>query len=126
MNDKVKYYGLWALKILAALAFLAAGSAKFMSVEMMVATFDQLGFGQWFRYVTAIIEISGALLLFVPGKTFFGAALLVMTMAGAIFSHLFLIGGSPVPALVLLLITVIIAFATRDQLTQTLNKTGAG
>jgi hypothetical protein len=37
-----------------------------------------------------------------------GAGLLVCTMSGAVLSHLLLIGGSPVPALVLLCFTAII------------------
>lgn len=118
MNDTVKTYGLWALKIVAALAFLAAGTAKFMSVPMMVETFENVGVGQWFRYVTGTIEIAGAVLLFVPRKAFYGASLLAVTMVGAVLTHLVLIGGSPVPAIFLLLITGTIAFATREQFTQ--------
>lgn len=37
------------LRILLTLAFVGAGGAKLAGVEMMVATFDQIGFGQGFR-----------------------------------------------------------------------------
>ena len=50
-------YLLLALKGLVALAFAAAGLAKLAGVDMMVATFDAIGVGQWFRYVTGIIEL---------------------------------------------------------------------
>jgi len=115
MINNVQFYGLWALRILAGLAFLAAGFAKLTSAAMMVEVFNQIGFGQWFRYVTGAIEIAGAVILFVPNKTFYGAALLAATMIGAVLTHLVLIGGSAVPALILLLIVSVIAFATRTQ-----------
>jgi putative oxidoreductase len=118
MNDTVKKYGLWALKTLGALAFLAAGFAKLSGAEMMVATFDGVGVGQWFRYVTGAIEVVGAVALFVPGKAAFGAVALAVTMVGAIFTHLVLIGGSPIPAIVLLAITATIAWSHKDQIKQ--------
>lgn len=116
MNTSVKKYGLLALKVLAGLAFLAAGFAKLSGAEMMVATFDAVGVGQWFRYVTGAIEVLGAIALFVPAVRVYGAALLAMTMVGAILAHLLILGPSAVPALVLLAITATIAFAHRDEL----------
>lgn len=116
MNSKLKVYGLWALKVLAGLAFLAAGYAKLTGAEMMVATFDGVGVGQWFRYVTGAIEVVGAVLLFVPGKAFYGASMLALTMVGAIATHLVLIGGSPLPAVILLAIAATIAWSSKEQL----------
>jgi putative oxidoreductase len=43
---------LWVLQILTALAFLLAGTMKLVSAQEMVKTFDKIGVGQWFRYVT--------------------------------------------------------------------------
>ena len=68
----------------------------------MIAVFDAVGVGQWFRYVTGLIEVGSAVLLFVPGMQLIGAALLGATMVGAILAHLFILGPSFVPALVLL------------------------
>jgi len=116
MNSNVKKYGLWALKTLAALAFLGAGFAKLTSAEMMVATFEGVGIGQWFRYVTGTIEIVGAIALFVPGKAAYGAVALALVMVGAIFSHLVVIGGNPTPAIVLLVLTSTIAWSQKDQI----------
>ena len=56
MNIYNKYL-LLTSKVLVSVAFLGAGASKLAGVEMMVATFDQIGFGQWFRYITGIIEI---------------------------------------------------------------------
>jgi putative oxidoreductase len=44
---------------------------------MMVETFDKIGIGQWFRYVTGGIEVASAVLLLSPRLTPVGAALLV-------------------------------------------------
>ena len=106
--SKVKNVAMWALQILTAAAFLMAGFAKLSGQAMMVETFDKVGIGQWFRYVTGTVEVVSAILLLIPRLTPVGAALLVGTMAGAVVTHLGLIGGSPVPALVLGCFAVII------------------
>ncbi|MFT4716510.1 MAG: putative oxidoreductase [Paracoccaceae bacterium] len=117
MPDNIKKYGLLALKILAGAAFLAAGLAKLAGAEMMVATFDAVGVGQWFRYVTGLIEVGGAILLVVPGKQGIGAALLAVTMVGAMLSHILILGtDTMLPAVVLFIVTAIIAYVHRDQL----------
>ncbi len=117
MSSNTRKYGLWALKIIAGLAFLAAGVAKLSGAPMMVATFDAIGFGQWFRYLTGAIETVSAVLLFVPGVQAFGALLLAATMCGAILAHILVLGAATgIPALVLLAITGTITFAYRGQL----------
>ena len=47
------------LRILLSIAFLGAGGAKLAGVDMMVMTFDQIGWGQGFRYLTGAIEVIG-------------------------------------------------------------------
>src|SRR5258708_28531366 len=79
---------LWTLQVLVALAFVAAGSGKLLGSPGMIALFDTVGIGQWFRYVTGSLEVLGALLLVVPPTTAFGAVLLVCVMAGAVLAHL--------------------------------------
>ena len=102
-----------ALQTLAALAFLAAGGAKLAGVPDMVAMFEAMGFGQWFRYFTGLYEIAGAVLLLVPRTAWIGAAMFVMQMAAAVVFHVALVGGSPVPAIVLLLVSAIILWYRR-------------
>lgn len=105
--------GLWTLQILAAAAFLAAGSFKLTGNPMMVQIFAHIGLGQWFRLVTGAVEVTGAIALLVPAAAAFGGLLLAVTMACAVFTHLAVIGGNPVPAVVLLLITGSIAWVRR-------------
>jgi uncharacterized membrane protein YphA (DoxX/SURF4 family) len=80
--SKAKNAALWALQILTAAAFLMAGFAKLSGQPMMVETFDKVGIGQWFRYVTGGIEVASAILLLIRRLTPVGAALLVCTMIG--------------------------------------------
>ena len=110
----------WGLRILAGAAFLAAGSAKLAGAPMMVAIFDHVGLGQWFRLVTGLVEIAGAIALLVPATAAFGGVLLAVTMVFAVATHLFVIGGSPVPAIVLFVMTATVAWLQRDRLVATL------
>ncbi|KOF12879.1 DoxX family protein [Ensifer adhaerens] len=105
----------WTLRILAAAAFLAAGGAKLAGVPMMVAIFDQIGAGQWFRIPTGIVEVAGGIALLISASAAFGALTLAVTMVFAILTHLFVIGGSSVPAIVLLLITGTVAWLHRGR-----------
>jgi uncharacterized membrane protein YphA (DoxX/SURF4 family) len=99
--SRAKNMALWLLQILTAAALLMAGFAKLSGQPMMVETFDKIGLGQWFRYLTGGIEVASAILLVIPRLTTVGALLLVCTMIGAVLTHLLTIGGSPLAALVL-------------------------
>lgn len=109
-------YASIGLRGLLTLAFLAAGGAKLIGAEMMVATYDTIGLGQWFRYLTAIIEIGGAVLLWLPGRQVVGAALLGGTMVGAVLAHWFILGPSAFPAIALGLIAAAVLFVHRAQI----------
>ena len=111
-----KSAGLWVVRGLLALAFASAGGAKLYGVPMLVEEFQHIGLGQWFRYLTGALELLGALLILAPSLAAFGAVLLICIMIGATITHLFVIGGSPVPALVLLALSAVVAYAKRDQI----------
>ncbi len=108
--SRVKTALVWILQIGTAAMFFMAGISKLAGAAAMVQVFDAIGLGQWFRYVTGGIEVVSAALLLVPSLAFYGAALLVPTMAGAVLTHLFVIGGSPAPAIFLLAASIAIAF----------------
>jgi putative oxidoreductase len=107
---------LWVLQILVAVAFLAAGSGKLLGTPETIALFDAVGIGQWFRYVTGILEVVGALLLLFPGLAAFGAVLLAVVMTGASVSHLTVLDAAPTVPLVLLALTAVIVWGRRSQL----------
>ena len=103
----------WGLAGLAAAAFLAAGASKLAGAPPMVEMFGKLGAGQWFRYLTGALEVIGAVGLLVPRTRFYGALLLAIIMIGAVVTHLAILGGSPIPALVLLAIVGTVAWLRR-------------
>jgi putative oxidoreductase len=108
--------GLWTTQVALAGMFLLAGGSKLAGMPQMVALFDAIGIGQWFRYVTGLIEVASAAALLWPALAPFGAVALVVTMTGAVGVHLFIVGGSPVVPPVLLLGSAVVAWARRDQL----------
>ena len=108
--------GLWIVQVALAGMFLLSGGAKLAGVSEMVAMFDVIGVGQWFRYVTGFIEVVSAVALLVPSLAPFGAVVLAATMVGAIIVHVFIIGGSPAGPIVLLLGSLAVAWARRDSL----------
>jgi uncharacterized membrane protein YphA (DoxX/SURF4 family) len=113
MSPTVTRYGLLAIRAVLTLAFLAAGLAKLAGAEMMVGTFDTIGWGQWFRYVTGLIEVGCAILLWIPGFQALAAAALVCTMIGATIAHFTVLGPSAVPAIILGVLAAITLWASR-------------
>jgi uncharacterized membrane protein YphA (DoxX/SURF4 family) len=115
-SGKLQNWATWALQLLLAAAFLAAGGAKLAGAEQMVHVFEAIGAGQWFRYITGLIEVIGAMALLVPGSAAFGATILACTMVGAVFTHQFIIGGSAVPAIILLVLALGVVWLRRRQI----------
>jgi uncharacterized membrane protein YphA (DoxX/SURF4 family) len=115
-TPRLRTYAAWALQALLAAAFAAAGVSKLLGVPMMVELFDAVGLGQWFRYVTGLVEISGAVALLVPGLAGPGALLLGTTMFFAVLTHLFILQNSPAAALVLLALNLVLVALRRDQI----------
>jgi uncharacterized membrane protein YphA (DoxX/SURF4 family) len=104
---------LLVLKVVAAIAFLAAGASKLIGFPAAVEMFALIGLGQGFRYVTGTLEIACALLLFAPRFTYYAATLLAAVMIAAIAIERTVLGGSLFPPATLLLILVIITFLSR-------------
>lgn len=79
----------WAVRVIVALIFTLTGLDKFLPgpAASWIRIFDAIGLGQWFRYFTGIIEIAGGLLFLVPPATPIAALALVVTMLGAMATH---------------------------------------
>jgi hypothetical protein len=82
---------------------------------MMVLTFQQIGLGQGFRYVTATVEIVGVIALLVPGFAGPGALWLGITMAFAILTHLFVLHSNPGGAVILFVLSLTLVWLRREQ-----------
>jgi putative oxidoreductase len=106
---------LWILSGLVALVFIGAGGAKLAGAGVMVDMFAKVGLGQWFRYFTGLLEVAGGIGLLTSRHAFYAALLLAIVMVGAIIAHLTILGGSPAPALVLLILSGIIAYLRQPQ-----------
>jgi len=106
---------LWLMQLALAAMFLMAGGSKLGGAQAMIALFDAIGWGQWFRYVTGTVELIAAIALLVPSTALFGALLVIATMIGAVITNISL-GQSPAVPVVLLLIAAAVAWLRRDQL----------
>jgi putative oxidoreductase len=104
----------WILQVLVALVFLMAGGSKLAGAAQAVEMYDIIGFGQWFRYVTGVIEVGSALLLLVPSLAVFGAFLLGCTMIGAIIAHFTVLNAPPTGPVILLCLLGAIAWLRRS------------
>ena len=110
------------LRLLLSIAFLGAGGSKLAGVEMMVMTFDQIGWGQGFRYVTGAIEVLGGVLLWLPRRQVIGEAVLGATMVGGVLPHWFILGPSAVPAIVLGVLSAAVLYIHRTHIPEVLGR----
>jgi putative oxidoreductase len=94
------------LCIIMGLYFIAIATMGFMGAEPMVKTFDAIGIGQWFRYVTATCQFAGGLMLLLPRLRLFGAALVSCVLSGAIVARIVAMHASPLIAVVLLAVAL--------------------
>lgn len=119
--SKTQWRLIWGIRVLLATAFGAAAIAKFLGAPMVVANFEQIGIGQWFRIFTGAVELLGVVLLLVPSGGFWAGLLLSATMACAVATHLFLIGGSAVPASILGALSAFVAWRLRPPFMRTVH-----
>ncbi len=109
-TGKGRLITLWTLSGLVALAFIGAGGGKLAGTAVMVELFDKVGLGQWFRYFTGLLEVAAGIGLLISRYAFYAAVLLAIIMVGAIIAHVTVLGGSPAPAVVLFVLSGIIAY----------------
>jgi uncharacterized membrane protein YphA (DoxX/SURF4 family) len=114
-TGKIMNVVLWVLQIAAAGMFLMVGFLKLSGNPQLVGLFEAIGIGQWFRYLTGALEVTGALLLLIPRTSGLGALLLAGVMVGAVVTHLFIVGGSPLMAIILLVVTSVVAWGRRQR-----------
>jgi putative oxidoreductase len=111
---------LWTLRILLAVLFLYQGIDKFSDRRLWLRIFEEIGFGQWFRYFTGVVEVTGGLMLLIPKATLVAVGLLVCTMIGALLVHVLVIGVGPQTVFVcILLLMLCIIGAKRANRTRT-------
>jgi putative oxidoreductase len=105
----------WVLQVVLGLAFLAAGGAKLAGMQQFVDLFDKIGFGQWFRYFTALCEIVGGVLLFWPKTVLPAVALLCCVIVGAAITHLSVTHDSLADAVVFFVLLATLAWLRKPR-----------
>lgn len=82
----------WLFRLVAAGILFQTLYFKFTGHPESVELFSKLGVEPWGRWATGVMELITGVLLLVPATVFFGALLGIGLMAGAIVSHLTIIG----------------------------------
>ncbi len=106
---------LWVLQVFAAAGFMFGAFGKFTANPAAVEVFETMGTAGWLPYPIATLEVFGAIALVVPQLRLYGLAALafVALTLGAVLTHL-IWGASPVPAIVLLVVSAVIAWGRRS------------
>lgn len=110
---------LWAAQILLALFMIfASGLPKIFGVEFAVQIFDQIGIGQWFRYLVGALEVAGGIGLLIPRLAGLAALCLVGLMIGATITNLGIIdlASSAPMSIGLGVVFAVIAWVRRDEI----------
>ena len=114
-TEKLVNVALWVLQIGAAGMFLMVGFLKLSGNPQLVGLFKAICLGQWFRYLTGTLEVGGAILLLIPRTSGLAALMLAGVMVGAVITHVVIVGGSPLVATILLIVTGLVAWGRRQR-----------
>lgn len=115
-RHRAAHIALWVLQAVTAAVILGAGVITIAGAAQAIAVFDALGAGDWFRYLTGILEVAGALGLLIPRLCGLAALALAGLWLVAIATHLFLIGLNPVPAVAFFVLSAGIAWGRWDRI----------
>jgi uncharacterized membrane protein YphA (DoxX/SURF4 family) len=113
-RDSIDVLRMWLPRVGVAIAFLGLGYEKFGEHSMWVRLFEQIGLGQWFRYFTGAMQMSGAVLVLVPRTFRFGMLTLACTMVGAMAVWIFIVHepfSAIVPGFVLAILLTVFALS---------------
>lgn len=82
----------WTCRVAAAVILLQTLFFKFTAAPESVYIFTKVGLEPWGRIGSGFAELVAAILILIPATTWLGAGLALAIMAGAIFSHLTVLG----------------------------------
>ena len=82
----------WVLRLAAAGILLQTFFFKFTAAPESVYIFTRVGLEPWGRIGSGVLELIAALLILSPRLTWLGSTIAIGVMAGAILSHLTLLG----------------------------------
>ena len=110
---------IWSLRVVVAALFIGAAGLKLTGEPMMVNEFQVIGFGQWFRVVTGLLELLGAILILVPATSLVGAILVLLVDIGAFVAQVAVLHGDVIHTFVIatLLVALIYCNAAGSRVT---------
>ena len=79
---------MFILKIIIAIGFLLAGSAKLLGAKPIAEQFEEFGLSPWMMRAVGILEVAGAIGLYIEPLSFWAALGLALLMVGAVGNHL--------------------------------------
>ncbi|GIF42935.1 DoxX family protein [Actinoplanes xinjiangensis] len=97
---------LWGVQIVLGVVFVLMAFTRLAGSTAAVETFEQIGWGQWLRWVTGAVELAGGVGLLIPRLAGVAALGLVGVMVGATLANLLVLN----PAMAVL--TVALGVAT--------------
>ena len=86
-GSRAVHWTLTALRILVAAFFVFMAAKNLAGDETIASDFHRWGYPEWFRVLTALLQIAGAAALVWSPTSFLGAALLACIMIGALITH---------------------------------------
>ena len=78
-----------------AIIFAAAGAAFLLGSFQTVDLFNQIGLGQWLRFVTGFLALWGGILMLIPSRVALGSGLTTVLSVGALLIQAFMPIGTP-------------------------------
>jgi len=109
--------GDWVLRIGIACFYVLVGLEKFGGgSHTWIPVFERIGWGQWFRIATGVIEVGGGVRYVLPWTKWPATILLAATMLGAVLAHVTVLHdpGSSIIPIVALIGTVVVALRDRE------------
>ena len=107
---------LWSLRILMAALFLFSSYMKLTGTPDTVAEFDTIGLGQWFRYLTGLLEVIGGIGILIPFASASAAILLFAVVAGAFVAQIAILHMDWIHPIVIGVVLAAVAYLQRDRL----------
>lgn len=107
----------WILAVFLVILFALVGSLKLIGAPAAVKEFEQIGFGQWFRFLTGTLEVTGAVGLLIPRFRFWAALLIASIMVGATLINIWVlhVNGLARVTAVLMAVALVVGWLRRPQ-----------
>src|SRR5882757_9010984 len=82
----------WMARLVVAIILLQTLFFKFTGAQESIELFTKLGAEPWGRIGTGVLELIASALILIPATVWAGSVLAAGLMAGALMSHIFVIG----------------------------------